>query len=112
MLHVEFIKRFQNSEGRSKRSDIRHQGYIRKVTLAQTTVEIRKAADGVPTLRNGIQSPHQAKEMKNEEKQRNIPSPLYLLTPYSIYYLSRIQFLAKGCTNTGWLYTPFTPNPS
>ncbi|GBP83373.1 hypothetical protein EVAR_91046_1 [Eumeta japonica] len=51
----------------------------------------------------------------NEERKRNkrnIPSPLYLLTHYSIYYLSRIQFLAKGCTNTGWLYTPVTPNPS
>ncbi|GBP12029.1 hypothetical protein EVAR_5867_1 [Eumeta japonica] len=22
-----------------------------------------------------------------------------------------IKFLAKGCTNTGWLYTPVTPNP-
>ncbi|GBP08690.1 Apical endosomal glycoprotein [Eumeta japonica] len=51
----------------------------------------------------------------NEERKRNkrnIPSPLYLLTHYSIYYLSRIQFLAKGCTNTGWLYSPVTPNQS
>ncbi|GBP03712.1 hypothetical protein EVAR_2446_1 [Eumeta japonica] len=29
----------------------------------------------------------------------------------SIYYLSQIQSLAKGCTNTGWLYTPVTSNP-
>ncbi|GBP66688.1 hypothetical protein EVAR_79043_1 [Eumeta japonica] len=80
---------------------------------AQTTVEIRKAADELFRLSEWTSKPAPSKG--NEERKRNkrnIPSPLYLLTHYSIYYLSRIQFLAKGCTNTGWLYTPVTPNPS
>ncbi|GBP85911.1 hypothetical protein EVAR_83524_1 [Eumeta japonica] len=46
------------------------------------------------------------RKRRTKEKQKEHTFPLYLLTHYSIYYLSRIQFLAKGCTNTGWLYTP------
>ncbi|GBP75238.1 hypothetical protein EVAR_45437_1 [Eumeta japonica] len=82
-------------------------------TLAQTIVEIRKAADELFQLSEmDVKACTKQRKRRTKEKQRNIPSPLYLLTHYSIYYLSRIQFLAKGCTNTGWLYTPVTPNPS
>ncbi|GBP76917.1 hypothetical protein EVAR_52606_1 [Eumeta japonica] len=47
---------------------------------------------------------HQAKKTENgRQMEETRPFPLYLLT-HSIYYPSLIQFLAKGCTNTGWLY--------
>ncbi|GBP34690.1 hypothetical protein EVAR_31559_1 [Eumeta japonica] len=48
---------------------------------------------------------HQAKKTENgRQMEETCPFLLYLLTHYSIYYPSLIQFLAKGCTNTGWLY--------
>ncbi|GBP45777.1 hypothetical protein EVAR_76082_1 [Eumeta japonica] len=55
---------------------------------------------------------NKAKKTENgRQMKETCPFPLYLLTHYSIYYLSRIQFLAKGCTKSTGLFTPFTPNP-
>ncbi|GBP48647.1 hypothetical protein EVAR_103011_1 [Eumeta japonica] len=49
----------------------------------------------------------QAKKTENgRQMEETCPFLLYLLTHYSIYYPSLIQFLAKGCMNTDWLYTP------
>ncbi|GBP42950.1 hypothetical protein EVAR_96447_1 [Eumeta japonica] len=65
------------------------------------------------TQKQTLKALHQAKKTENgRQMEETCPFLLYLLTHYSIYYPSLIQFLAKGCTNTGWLYTPVTPNPS
>ncbi|GBP35806.1 hypothetical protein EVAR_20662_1 [Eumeta japonica] len=88
-------------------------GTKKNTTLAQTIVEIRKAADELFQLSEmDVKACTKQRKRRTKEKQKEHTFPLYLLTHYSIYYLSRIQFLAKGCTNTGWLCTPVTPNPS
>ncbi|GBP11017.1 hypothetical protein EVAR_79696_1 [Eumeta japonica] len=120
-LHCDALNKKLKPERRAAAPAMRRRGrpvscvgaialYIRN---RKTIVEIRKAADELFQLSEmDVKACNQAKETKNERETKEHTFPLYLLTHYSIYYLSRIQFLAKGCTNTGWLYTPVTPNPS
>ncbi|GBP05748.1 hypothetical protein EVAR_98515_1 [Eumeta japonica] len=69
-----------------------------------SNVETKRLRTNHTIQKQTLKALHQAKKRRTEDKWKKLALPLYLLTYYSIYYRSLIQFLAKGCTNTGWLY--------